>query len=721
LAQDLNKQLTYSTVAVPTARAVEEIAKFSGAKLEVSPSQNRDVLVIKVKDVTVRQLMDQIAVATSGEWKEDNGVWRLSRDTAKQGAEERKELVDKTNKVRAAIKKLVEQLKPGKKQTSADGEPVTISAAQAMMGGSGAGGKAIIDMLARIDPSLIAGLDKDGRLVFATNPTRMQRPLQIDSASITQLIQDHNREAEAAKKMESDAPKTPEQEQAEEWAAKFMPGMMHRREPITAAPAKILLVITRVGLLMGTSATLRLFDAKGQVVFEATQPIPLGDDMISEMTSGEVSIDASGQVVEKPKSDPTDDGPEIKLSPIAQEMSTMFARYYGQGADEPKLSPEVAERLRHPEKWDPLSYDVSESILAVAENKNLNVVANVPDGLAGNFVTMFTGSKKRTIGSFFKQLQDGSETVATVADGWLIVRPAAPPEARRMRVSRAALATLITASAGKEVPALDDLAAYALEAEDPQSTPIVLPYIANFAANALQGGMMGMLNWDMLRLYGTLGAPQRQSLTAGGKIAFSALAPNQTEIVRRMAFGASANLHVDRPTKKPKDEEDVWGSLMPFMQMGQSEDFRDEPTEVMPNGLPNDGYLDLKASPDSFVLVVGQKGATVKQYGAMGSDELAMLKYFSEDPNFQQFSSQIPRFERFRLGERTTLDFKFHLAPDVRLEHILRDDRLAKDSPVVGEEGFPPSLKARIEKRIAGLKKNPFPFPMGLGQAVPPP
>jgi hypothetical protein len=715
-AQDLSQKVTFTSTAAPTSRVVADLAAQTGVKLEVSPAQNRDVLVVRVENVELRTLMDQIAKATTGEWKEDNGVWRLGKDTAKQIAEERAELTARTAALRKAIKAMQDQHKATpepKADVATEGDM-----AMALPQRSGMlGNKALIDLLARLDLAAIAALERDGRLVFATNPTRMQKPLSIDAATVAAIVKDHNESVRAAKEAEASVAKTEEQKQMEEMLSNWMPGFRNRQEPIETPPSKVMLIVARAGMWEGTTATLRMFDARGQVIYEETTPIPLGTSWFQGLEDIEVGPD--GKVTQKQKTPGEDEGPEIKLSPVAQEMTTMFTRYYGPGAEEPKLSPELAERLASPEKYDPLSFEVAESILAVAEAKKLNVVANVPDSIAGSFLQMFTSGSKSTVGGYFERLKDGSGTTATVENGWMIVRPKEPAAARKDRLDRSALTRLIAACAGKEVPALDDLAAYAREANDPQTTPIAMPYIANFAANALQGGMTGFLSWDMLRLYGTLSAGQRQTLASGSRLTFGSLTPSQTAIVTKMAFGASARLRVDRPGAKPKEDEGFM-EMMRFMRPDTGIDFRDEPTEVMPNGLPGGGSIEMKSMADNFVLVVGQKGGDVKQYGALGIDELAILRYFSEDPNMQQVANQIPRFEKFRLGERTAMDFTFRLAPDVSIEHSLRDDRMGKDAPVVGEDGFPAAFKARIDKRIAALKKSPFPM-FGMGQAVPPP
>lgn len=716
--QDLDKKVTYSTVAVPTGRAVQEIAKLTGVKLDVSPSQNRDILVIHVTDVPLRKLMDQIATATTGEWRQDGDVWRLIRDGAKQSAEERKELQEQTAKVREVIKKLVESHKQKPEIAKGEGEEAEIMA-EAMAGmGMFGGSKAVVDLLARVDPALIAGMEKDARLVFGTNPTRMQRPLTIDPAMVTKMVEEHNKAAQAWKEAEANRVVTAEEEQMMKWAERFTP-WLRRRDPITTPPAKALFVITRDGSFMGgTSASLRLFDAKGQVILESTQQIPLGEGF-DWMTLAEIEMDDPEGVKKEVKQEPADDSPPIKLSPVAEEMATMFSRFYGPGADEPQVSKELAERLARPDQYDPLSFDVSESLLAVAEHKKLNLVANVPDTKTGGFMSMMiSGDKPQTVNGFLKKLQDEKDTTVAMEDGWLVVRPSKPAQSRKERVDRVALARFIAACVGKEVPSLDDLAAYAAVAEPPMVTPLVSPYIANYAASVFQGGFMGMLSWDMLRFYGTMSASQRQVLASGGRLNFGSLSPVQRALVDKMTFGASARLKVDREGA-PTEDDDPW-FMFAFMQMGSGgTDFRDEPTEVMPNGLPSSGFLEMKALEDHFVVVVGDKGGNVRQYGSLGADELAMLKFFMQDENMQQVAAQMPKFDKFRLGSRTSMEFKFHLAPGIRVEHTLRDDRLGKDAPVVGEGGFPAAFKAQIDKRIQAFKK--FPFPMGMGQEVPPP
>jgi hypothetical protein len=84
-------------------------------------------------------------------------------------------------------------------------------------------------------------------------------------------------------------------------------------------------------------------------------------------------------------------------------------------------------------------------------------------------------------------------------------------------------------------------------------------------------------------------------------------------------------------------------------------------------------------------------------------------------------AGMMPTVDKVRLGERTTIELKFFVAPEVALERSLQDHRFPKDGPVVSINQLPADFQARIEQRLQAFKKSPFPnIPFGGGGVRPP-
>ncbi len=246
-----------------------------------------------------------------------------------------------------------------------------------------------------------------------------------------------------------------------------------------------------------------------------------------------------------------------------------------------------------------------------------------------------------------------------------------------------------------------------------------MPYLMLFAPNAMQQGMMGMADWNALRLYGTLGIAQRQTLADRGRLALSTFAPNQQALLNRMLFGSQSDLRIQDPNAKPKEEMGFLEMIRGFIPGGASNDYRQEPTEIMPNGLPPQGFLTGSLAKEP----VGKADGVdpMMMFGALGADELAMLRFFKEDPKMGLMAGMMPTVDRLRLGERTNIELKIFVAEDVALERQLQDNRIDANSPVVSMDNLPAEFRARIDKRLEAFKKSPFPgFPGGMAPVKPP-
>jgi hypothetical protein len=721
-AQDLSQAVTYESNAASAKKVIAELSALSKVPMEAAPLTANEVLVIHVKDVPLTTVMKKIAEVTSGDWEKDGELWRLIPSNGRRSLQASAEHYMRVNAIQKGLDRLMKPPAKSKTPVEDDGIPMAAADMPLMGGRSGAGAKAIITILSqgRITANTLAGIPEGGRMVFSSHPTRMQTAINFNLGPLVlNLVEQHNKNVEAMREAEANRPpKTKEEEQMEAWAKSF--GFDRKPELIKGNASKLLLVASRTPMMEGINLQLKLFDDQGYVATTGNQMIMVGEGMFGGFT--EMMPGAT-----KPAPAPAGDKP-IKFSARTQSMidffKTMSNPMMVSKAD--SMNKELREVLLRPDLHEPLSFIHGEAVLAVAKEKNLQLVASLPDEMMSFFGMMVEGvmgGSGYTINAYLKRLENGEQTKAENKDGWLTIVPTKPAENRRIRADRVALANFINMAQEKGVPSLDDYAAYALKSEPPMESPGSMMYLMLFAPNTIQQGFGGMTNWDMLRFYGSLSIAQKQNLQTGGQISFGTLNQQQANLVRKMVFGANARLQVlDGKAEKTSDNPflDMARAFMP----GDSRGLQDEPTEVMPNGLPGNGYVVMNLDKGYFTTVPSdQAAAPSSMFGALGADEMAMLKYFREDPQFSAFSGFMPAMDKFKVGDRETLNFQFFVASNTVVKETLKNDRMSKDAKVVAYAQLPAELRERIEKRVEAFKKNPLPFGqmMGGGGGFPPP
>jgi len=430
--------------------------------------------------------------------------------------------------------------------------------------------------------------------------------------------------------------------------------------------------------------------------------IPLGLDPISKFIEGFVN----------PTPAPVT-GKKIEFSKVTKEYKEFFNFMDPSKIMEKVPSPELLEVLVRPDQHDPLSLVHSEAMLAVAKEKGVNVIANLPDSVANSsFLNMLGKADDVTMESFMTQLRSGENTNVVESAGWMTVKPSRPDEARTKRVNRVALARFINKVRAKETMALDDLAEYAYSSDSPLSTPAALPYIM-FSAPSAMGSTGGITDWNMLRFYGSLSVTQRSNLTAGEKMPFSTLTPQQKTLVNKLAYGSSARLNIE--TGKPADEAGGFFAMVGRFMPQMTTDFRQEPTELMPNGLPVQGAVTVKVDLTNFGAAMGPDGKPNRMYGSLGVDEIAMFRWMRDEPMLAAASGALPKVDKLRIGERKVMEFAFWLAEDVTVRHRLQEDTMPKDPVLADFNSLPPAMEALVKKKVDGYKKTPLSGILGGG------
>jgi hypothetical protein len=312
----------------------------------------------------------------------------------------------------------------------------------------------------------------------------------------------------------------------------------------------------------------------------------------------------------------------------------------------------------------------------------------------------FSGGGPKTVEGVEQDLKGAKEAALVEDPSWLVVRPARPAEARGMRLDRLALRALMQAAATKGVPTLDDVAAYALRAPSPISGGVGQVYATLFVPGVIQQSLGGMTDWEMLRIYGSLSQSQRQSLIQGGRIPLRLLPPGPTN---RLLYGPMANFDVERPGQKKDDTP----AMIAMFAAGQ-QDFLNEPTEVLGNGIPADAYLQLEGRDEPFASPVSGEGEAVGAAATLGAEEIALLRFFGEQPGMEAAAAFMPKLDRVKVGRRKAYQFRFRLTPAVSLNRGLFDNSLPLNAKVVSMKELPAEFQQLIQAKLEEIKKSPM-------------
>lgn len=718
-AADLQAPISFEHRAAPVGRVLANLSEKTKLKLEALPTVAGDVVLVSVKDVPLTELLQKIATVTACEWRQDGETYRLVPSAGIRNREAQDEFSARVTALRASI---AQRLKPPtppapERKSGADTEPTEPDyegmAAEAIQGGM-FGDAPLLKLVQNVDLRAIASLRPNDRVVFSTQPTRMQRPLPANAGTlINTMVAQHNASLKklGTPDIDDEMPQGVEIPQ-------FVKDMMSQRTKPVGEVSKGLIVASRMGMggFGGVNLELLLYDRDGKIAYKT-------NTMLSETSR---AVERAVEAVQGKKKPVTTKQTPIELSPETKLVRESLGKSMGMGGMSGiKLSPAVKALVYHPDIYDPLSFLPSDSLLAVAKKQGRPIVANLPDEMDMVDLLDMPGGNSLTVEQVEEDLR-AAEQVRTIEDTkFLLIKPAKPAAAREDRLDRVALTALMQVVDTKGIPTLDDVAAYAAKAPNPMEGGIGQSYVMMLAPGAFSASMSGFTNWNAIRFYGLLSPEARRGLAGGGRLAFSALSPAQSAHLQKMAYGTQANLQVEDPNQKPETE--TMSSMMRMMGMGVDRDFRTEPTEVMPNGLPSDGFVSADVLADFFVSpVLEGDEPTMGPLAVLGADELAMFKMFREDKNYSMMMGMMPSIDRVKLGERSVWTMMFHVAPKTAMKAVLNDNRMAKGGKTVALNDLPAAHQKRIALKLEEIKKSPLGSiggmlgGMGGGQTPPP-
>ncbi|MEA2553397.1 MAG: hypothetical protein QOJ65_1573 [Fimbriimonadaceae bacterium] len=553
-SQDLTVHVMYKTAAVPASRAIKELAKQSRVDLGVIAPLDSEPLILRLSDIPLKQAMQHIAGALHGRWMQNKTAFTLQRTDDIQQQLEQQLIRERTEKLRKSLdsrskyraqtpldlNEAVAYLRRKKKQQEDEQKEYEQAAVQAQGGvtpapqkeATEAETKAIADeyqkeqekgqidehfsgdgrlmdrVLAAIDPATIAA-SRIKRMVFSTDPKPLQYPMSMSEEDFQTLIEEQNIWTQAVKQVDST-------DAMSFWS----------RKNINAADARIVVVVSWEPSYASASYQAYILDSKGRQLVQA-------DDFGSRYNyENEEGNQTDFEKLALPK---------IKLSPLATEFTSLTAAKRENGADAVRSAGAAlrAFLLDAPNR-DPLSLMPSEGLLGIAEAKNWNLVALLPDGIATydyfSRADQVDGAELLTIAEYY------GDCKVTAAEGWLTVCPLHPFKSEAERTDRASLSRLLGEVVNAGAASLDCMADFAGAngSETDQSLAQRYVELCEPRIKLFEG-----CDWDSLHFLGLLSPGQREAMKGERKLPINSLTWEQQAALIPLMVGGSSTSSAD--------------------------------------------------------------------------------------------------------------------------------------------------------------------------------
>ncbi len=648
----------------------------------VTEALANEVIVLRLKAVTVDEAMKRIASTVGAEWHTADAGFELVRPD-ELAAKLRKEGLEAKA---AAIAKMIEQ----QKKLAGGGDPLTTDGATLLAAHydqssnlpntgnpesyqayrraqeSLPDNRAAWKVLSAIDPKAIAGMESGQRVVFSNHPTAMQLPIDGDLTSIgDQMLQDHNMLADAFKKLRKPDPN--------KQAVPF-----YGQDPsvqMDGPPVRFVVSLQLMFLSQSYMVEMIGFDAKNNAICLSNVSLNVMGDQ-NDLMAQRTRVARANESEAK-----------LPVSPLTQSMLDYMKKSMGNGGGsgmEPATG-ELRSALLNPDRTDPLAYIFSEAFLGIANLRNENLVA-YPDDSAF-LLGMFAGMEGQLKPSLVMQAVTGLgpmvPTNVTEQDGWLTIRPAHVLETVQTRTSRPALGEFLREFDQKGYLTLDSVGTLAA-AVNGREFPVLdmfLPMMVDPAgADLHQSG-----DFNMLKLYGSLDESQLTRLNSHKSIRLAELRPEQAALLSRYVYESSRGFG-GAPMVRDKS----------YAQSSADK----EPTEAIPGGLSNDTTLTMSSTDAKvyFVKIGFEAGGSYTS--PMSLDSLAWTIYTKSHP--ENSPGYNPNILGISPGTERTIQVVIGISPKNQPQCELKEHRPAPGGPWALDK-LPDDVKKELDKAVARL------------------
>jgi hypothetical protein len=632
---------------------------------QVAPAISNEVVALRLKGVERAAALERLAQAVNATWtKDDQGRLRLSRTDRQHQQDESRELELRLHQAQVALQAKADLATRQKPFDEAEAQAFLVRYSQVL--GQEPDrfslrferqltealatlpiNRAMHELLGTLSPNDLATMDPLLRHVWSTNPNASQRRFSRESRTVLERL---NRELAV-------------------WQEVSLRGQLrHPRVPVGigtgisalhtlgGTPSRAMLAVwTEPNLRWVWHASLKLLDPSGRIIGETGTRLDAGPE-----TTEAMSIGADWQ-----------DGPNEPLIQPNKETLHLLERRRRQAPRE------LLEKLIRPEEHEPLALTAGYALLQLAQIRRANMIAVIPDNalLAG-----FRGAEPVPLRRFEAMIAPIYGRMEVV-DGWMLLRTTLPVTDGLARMDRQELGKYLRSIEEPRPKTIEERASLALML--PRADLVHLP--ATLAYSVAPSGVPDDLSQprivQQLKLYGSLSPAQRRSALNEG-LAFTSLTPSQIALIRPLVFGP-----------------EVW--LQAPAADGASAFAQEEPTLILPNGLPRDGTITLmEKGHEGYALWLRDFPGT---FGVMSPNQIAMERFMQSRPDLFPDRETAPRaLDQFVPARSRTLTLRLNLPRPIYADAWFSDQRLANDA-ALGYEELPEAFRAAVDAEMKRL------------------
>lgn len=701
--------VTYQCKAKPVQAVLDDLAKIAKVDLTAKAEVRPEIVLISVKNMPISDLLGRIAKVTSCQWERTESGFVLEADEAARNREKQAETAklaaiyrrDVEADLRETIKDQADEDAQKPKGDDTSNDPVSgILPAE-----SDAERIAVSKLLELADYTEMAQLSPNtvGKVWVSNNPTGAQLLLQEGSEEIVdKWISSHNAALEHAASLEvAQADATIEEQAA-----------------VAVEIAKI-----RAAMVEGPVGQVAISVSK-----TLTWPRLSATATVYGLSPTDILLQGSTRVCDPPEDSDDEKAPPRPKTPIAfsEDAKNFKVLFGGSLSEHPKRfqgPPEFLRSVMEVDRVDPLSYVASEAILAFAQSKGRQVVADLPDtvtgveapssgpnvsldieaeGLSYKIYEAFsqTGADLSTLEDVGDEFKRGGPLQMDDDGAVLSIMSSAPSSDRAVRIDRASLRTLLQAAPDSFMPSLPALAAYSLHNVSLYDNPVSGIYARRF----LRSLMDPAASWEGLRFVGLLDQEQLSALEQGGKISFSALTQSQLAQIAVLVSGGE-------PTSDDGKPSHPQFPLVPGLQLfndapvdeldlALSRPYHPDPIDLLATGIPANGFVSADVLQETVFYTGDGNGATSNF--CLDGNEVAILKEEGKSG-----STTVPRLGF--VGSRSLIDLMIHLAPNIATTCDLVDMRVPRAAERVALDQLPADFQAQLkttEEQVAREKSE---------------
>lgn len=548
---DLSRLIDFTSPPARVERVLSKLEKETGIRFVSAPSTQNDVLVLRVKQVSLRALMDKIAEADRAEWQERKDAWALIRSDKAirtQQSENDEWECSHWSKPLSDLRAEIE------KESGVTSSPESLVAAidrfnRSSFAASEEDQRMRYQMLrdlesriplrtlskriaAALAPKQIVDLP-DGYTNYSNRPTAMERQLTPAMAqALSEMTPNQRALAAAVQVFESNHIDTQDSK----------PTLDLRSIGLELKDPRYIITCYK----WGTACTVRVIVVDGGTAVRTPECTFYADF---------------------PEPEPDRPSNDARLIEYSSEITALADAVRFRSGD--FVSADVRRKLAQPEIYDPLAFSPAAGFVRYAELKDLNVVARLTDSVDPSFNVIRILTKQPStdvpVNVFERRFRMNSNW--RQGDGWLVVKPPHPTA----NADRRALGRLFRSIAAAGNTNLDDLADFYASNARTES----LPSLINSYAPILQGHLANLdpLDPAILAFYGSLSSQQKAAIWTPQGLSISTLGRDQRAPIEDLVFVKSTYL---RPFRKPVGNAALLEGLAP---------------ETLPDGLPPTGFI----------------------------------------------------------------------------------------------------------------------------------